>query len=168
MTSTRSSRTLVRSVLALTLGILGLVAAASPAVASPAPAPPDSSSRPASMSAAAPSPAKDVAALVGCPADSVCLYNDKDFNGHVFTLAAGGSTTSLHAFACSPCDSPKHGAGDGNFGDQMSAWVNNTSWSYCWYYDINYRSYVNVMPPGSAVAWVGTRAQDEASSIRPC
>ncbi|RZU50700.1 peptidase inhibitor family I36 [Krasilnikovia cinnamomea] len=106
--------------------------------------------------------------LVGCPADTVCLYNDKDFNGPVFMVAAGDSFPTLHAFACPGCDSPKHGAGDGNFGDQMSAWVNNTSWTYCWYYDIDYRSYVGTMPAGQAVAWVGKRAQDEASSIRPC
>ncbi|MEV6302757.1 peptidase inhibitor family I36 protein [Actinoplanes sp. NPDC051861] len=146
--STRSGRTTVRLLLALALGILGLLAAASPAAA------------------AGPSSAQ--AALAGCPADSVCLYNDKDFNGHIFTIPAGGSIPSLHAFACAGCDSPKHGAGDGNFGDQMSAWVNNTSWSYCWYYDINFGSYVGVMPAGQAVSWVGKRAQDEASSIRPC
>jgi hypothetical protein len=150
MTSTRSTRTVARLLLTLVLGVLGLIAAAAPATAAPR------------------AGAAQAAAAAGCPANSVCLYNDKDYQGHVFTLAAGDAIPSLHAFACAGCDSPKHGAGDGNFGDQMSAWVNNTSWSYCWYYDINYGSYVGTMPAGQAVSWVGKRAQDEASSIRPC
>jgi hypothetical protein len=85
----------------------------------------------------------------------------------VFIVPAGHSFPNLHLFECPGCDSP-HGAGDGNFGDQMSAWVNNTSLAYCWYFDINYGRYVTVMPAGQAVAWVGKGPQDEASSVRPC
>ena len=141
----RTSRTILQMTLALTLGLLGLVAAATPAAA-----------------------AQSRADLAGCPANTLCFYNDKDFLGHIFTIQAGESIPSLHAYVCAGCDSPKHGAGDGNFGDQMSSWVNNTSWSYCWYYDINYGSYVTVMPAGQAISWVGKRTQDEASSVRPC
>jgi hypothetical protein len=119
----------------------------------------------ATPAAAAPDGAAGL--LAGCPANTVCIYVDKDFNGPVFEVPAGQSFPNLHLFAC-PCDSPKHGAGDGNFGDQMSAWVNNTSMVYCWYYDINYGRFVGTMSAGSALTWLGTRAQDEASSIRPC
>jgi hypothetical protein len=145
MNTHRTTRTVLQLALAMAFGLLALLAAGNPAAA-----------------------ARGPADLAGCPANSVCLYNDKDFQGHIFTIQAGDSIPSLHAYACAGCDSPKHGAGDGNFGDQMSGWVNNTSWSYCWYYDINYGSYVGTMAAGQNVAWLGKRAQDEASSIRPC
>lgn len=126
----------------------------------------------ASAFAGASASAAPVTAAAGiqstCPADSVCLYVDRDFGGNVFVVPAGQSFPNVHLFACPGCDSPKHGAGDGNFGDQMSAWVNNTSWAYCWFYDINYGSFMGVMNAGNAVTWVGKRAQDELSSIRPC
>ncbi|MET0418441.1 MAG: peptidase inhibitor family I36 protein [Actinoplanes sp.] len=141
----RKPRTILQMTLALAFGLLGLIASASPAAA-----------------------ARGPADLAGCPANTLCFYNDKDFLGHIFTVQAGESIPSLHVYSCPDCNSPKHGAGDGNFGDQMSSWVNNTSWSYCWYYDINYGRYVNVMPAGQANSWVGKKPQDEASSLRPC
>ncbi len=152
MTPNRVSHPLRRVAVALAVGWLALLTIATPAAASPVPG----------------QTATESSLLAGCPADSLCIYVDKDFSGPVFVIQAGQSFPNLHLFPCPGCDSPKHGAGDGNFGDQMSAWVNNTSWVYCWYFDINYGRYVTTMSAGSALTWLGTRAQDEASSIRPC
>jgi hypothetical protein len=125
----------------------------------------------------------DASLLANCPADSLCIFQHRDFLGEVFVTPAGTSRPTLHAFECRDanrlgpdrlpkgCDSPRHGDGDGNWGDQMSSWVNNTSLKYCWSFDINFGnggSFPNPMLAGQSLSFLSSRFNDEASSMRPC
>jgi peptidase inhibitor family I36 len=166
MTSRWTLPTSRRLALVLAIGILTLIAAtASPvaAAASSADAAPV-----AAGSAGAAVPATDQIDF-RCPPDSLCLFMHRDFGGEVFVVPAGASFPNLHLFPCLPfCDSPKHGAGDGNFGDQMSSFINNTSLRYCWWFDINFRNLVSEFFPLTFNTWVGRFLQDELSSVAPC
>jgi peptidase inhibitor family I36 len=153
-----SRRTLPRSrrlAVALALGIVALVAGAAPAAAAPDPA----------AATVVPQPSLPD----GCPANSLCLHLERDLlGGHIFVIPGGASVPNLHLFACAECDSPRHSAGDGNFGDQMSSYVNNTSLTYCWWFDINYQRFGGTFLPHEVNKWVGKVHQDELSSTRPC
>lgn len=155
MTSRPTLRTSRRLAVVLALGVLALIAGAAPAAAATDPA------------AATVVPRASLPD--GCPADSLCLYLDRDLlGGHVFVIPAGASIPNLHQFACAECDSPKHSEGDGNFGDQMNSYVNNTSLTYCWWFGINYQGLGGTIQPHEVNAWVGKAHQDELSSTQPC
>ncbi|MEV7099598.1 peptidase inhibitor family I36 protein [Amycolatopsis sp. NPDC051045] len=109
------------------------------------------------------------AALASCPANSVCLYEHKDFGGTVLVIPAGDASPDLRAFACASCRSSKHNNNNGTWSDQLSSWVNNTGQVYCWYWHENYAGRNDtVMNAGTALSYVGKDPNDQASSIGPC
>ncbi|WP_410667748.1 peptidase inhibitor family I36 protein [Amycolatopsis sp. cmx-4-68] len=109
------------------------------------------------------------AALASCPANSVCLYEHKDFGGTLLAIPAGDTYPDLRVFPCAGCRSSKHNNNDGTWSDQLSSWVNNTGQVYCWYWNENYANREAVlMNAGTALSYVGKNPNDQASSLGPC
>jgi hypothetical protein len=119
----------------------------------------------------------DASLLNVCPADSLCLYQHRDFQGEFFVTASGTLLNDLRNFRCidrafksRPCDA-RHDP-DGSWNDMMSSWVNNTSLNYCWFFDINYGTgplpIPIAMPAGQSLSVLHPALNDEASSMKPC
>ncbi|MEV4050054.1 peptidase inhibitor family I36 protein [Amycolatopsis sp. NPDC049688] len=107
--------------------------------------------------------------LASCPANSVCLYEHKDFGGTVLAIPAGAAYADLRAYECPGCRSSKHNNNDGTWSDQLSSWVNNTGQVYCWYWNEDYVGRdATLMSAGTASSYVGKNPNDQASSIGPC
>jgi hypothetical protein len=107
--------------------------------------------------------------LANCPANTLCLYEHKDFIGTVLEISPGTSYPSLHVLSCPGSSSSRHRSSNGTWGDMMSSWTNNTSLAYCWHEDINYGGGpVSMHGGGAALSYVGSDSNDKASSIQPC
>jgi hypothetical protein len=118
-------------------------------------------------------PVADASSLADCPADSLCIFQHRDFLGEFLVTPAGIARSDLRNHRCwdrnffgRPCDARRKP--DGTWSDQMSSWVNNTSLNYCWYFDINFGTGPLSMPAGQSLSFLPSIINDEASSLQPC
>jgi hypothetical protein len=107
------------------------------------------------------------AATAPCPADNVCLYQHSNFGGLVLAVPAGTSIPNLHLLSCAGCRSSEHSGSNGTWGDQTSAWVNNTVVVYCAYQHINYGGSVLALYAGAG-SNVSSNWNDQISGLKPC
>jgi hypothetical protein len=107
------------------------------------------------------------ASVDDCPRGSVCLYQHRDAQGVIkkFQYTQGyGNFTYLICLSCS----------EGDFNDDMSSWVNNSSYRYCWYFDTAWTPTSGTrgprpMPPQfGRIVNVTSFENDQASSIARC
>jgi hypothetical protein len=109
-----------------------------------------------------------VGILETCPANSFCMYENKDFGGKILVLPAGTAVPDLRVYTCAGCRSSKHNNNNGTWSDQLSSWVNNSGMVYCWYWSENYVTRDFPMNAGTSSLYVGKDPNDQASSIAPC
>ncbi|GAB3885948.1 peptidase inhibitor family I36 protein [Kibdelosporangium lantanae] len=102
-----------------------------------------------------------------CLTDSVCIYQDANWQGWVLEFDAGGGTGHLGYYGCD-CHSTHHPDSDGTWSDQMSSWQNNTNLNYCWSFDSGAQGERHLMARGEAVNAVTAHENDEATSVFTC
>jgi hypothetical protein len=107
-------------------------------------------------------------AVAACPAGTLCIYEHRDFGGTVLLVSPGTVHSNLRLLSCPGCRSSKNSGSNGTWGDMLSSWINNTSVSYCWFWDANFGGRLMPMTSGVAEPYVGSTANDQASSIAPC
>jgi hypothetical protein len=97
-----------------------------------------------------------VQAVIGCPADRICLYLDINYGGGAPGIYATGSA-----------DMSRFGP---HINDLTSSIWNNTTARWCAYEHANYRGLLLTIEPGPrrAIGYVGAAANDKISSLRRC
>lgn len=86
-----------------------------------------------------------------CPNNWLCLFEHADWRGRMLQFQSCCTWQNLTAYG---------------FNDQMSSWRNRRSNDSRWAYDINGGGTKRCMDSKSAVSWVGSADNDQASSIR--
>jgi hypothetical protein len=93
-------------------------------------------------------------AATSCPSRTVCFFNGPNGGGGIHTIPSGSRDPWF---------------GNAGHNDAASSWVNNTSLTYCWYYDINYGGKALSMPPSNDTARnMAIVDRGKASSAQPC
>jgi hypothetical protein len=85
-----------------------------------------------------------------CPADSLCLYKDRDFKGGGVAFKTGAYLPSLNNV---------------QFNDQMSSWSNDSGGTCYWYSDDDGKGAAHDMKNGYRVNVLSSE-NDTASSVR--
>ncbi|WP_051732076.1 peptidase inhibitor family I36 protein [Kitasatospora phosalacinea] len=148
----------LRALAALLLAAAPLAAPAAPAAATPAPTPP--------APAAAVSNPPGVHVLNGdgraprhteCPAGWVCLYDGAHFDHAAVALLPGTGITDTERL-----NLPDGSRFTGEEG--VSAWINNSPVTYCWYPGKDYAGTAVTMAPATR----GNAHGNALKSLRPC
>jgi Peptidase inhibitor family I36 len=96
--------------------------------------------------------ASPAVAATRCPGRTVCFFD---------TVGGGGAIRIIEPGSRDPWFE--------SFNDKASSWVNNTTLTYCWYYDINYRGKASLVRPSAGrVVPIPSGDNDRASSAQPC